>query len=226
MDGPTIARLFVGLHSLTAASVIYSLLTSWRSLAWSRAPLLASSLLHLFLVYVELQRTDRRQLKLLVNYSVHVLSINFLFSIVLAPTMWYFSMFIASAYQVLNYYVCQVLPRKQKSSLDERLEGLWRRITNPPAAASTLAMTELMTAAGILQLRMPGSQKLFVFAVYIGWFVLFRYATDPVHGLIWQQWANSLRGLRNRTPRVVGDMIQLVMNVFNGLGQWAMSFYR
>lgn len=227
MDGRLVARLFVSLHALTALSSVVAIFRAMASPVPSNFALLAATCLHLFLLYLEFQQPNARRLsdRLKLNYSAHVCSINALFFMLGTPFSWYASLVIASGYQVLNYAVTQIFPRMTPSKLTQTLSGFWQRITNPPMAASALATCEIMTTVAILQLRIGFSEKMFALAVYVGWFVLFRYATDHVHAMVWQGYANSARGFAVKLPAVIGSGVYRVIGVCDGLGVWARRFY-
>ncbi|OHS98313.1 hypothetical protein TRFO_35248 [Tritrichomonas foetus] len=177
--------------------------------------LVVSSFLHFMVTFFDLRVTANigQQVfdRLLRNYSFHIGSTSFVFLMTqIHPFLWFVSIGFSSFYQVIRYLVIQILPRiRSENRMTSILVSIYRQLSVPPTAELYLSIFELFTSISLFfskEKRNPIFSD-FVKAFYIVWFVMFRYATNKSHQMIWNSISLNFVAIAGTLPNFLGNLI-------------------
>ncbi|OHS94763.1 hypothetical protein TRFO_10938 [Tritrichomonas foetus] len=224
MDGNTIMKIWLFLHGATVISVLSSFLLSFKNPYSVRQPLIICTILHAFIAYLNLKAPSRINQKftnrVLLDYSVHIIFANFLFYNALSFS-WPLVLGFSSLYQLLNYANSAIFPHHQGNWIIQKLTLLYQKLTNPPLANFILSTLEIMCL-------MPpplAKSRLIISLSYFVSYILYRYAVDNTHKLIWSQLRTQIATLAYKLPTFLCNMIMNLLGSFEKVGAIGCKIY-
>lgn len=168
--------------------------------------------------------------RLLINFSFHngTVSIAFL-STKMKPILWIISLCLHSFYQVLNYFVIQILPRFGEGNLITRLlTKLYRKLTCRYRINLCISLCELATLGSIVQFK-KNYHKVLVSTIssfYIVWYLLYRYSSSRAHQIIWNYIYFLFVSFSGRVPTFIGTFILKLCQIFSTFGTMCSNIYQ
>jgi hypothetical protein len=169
----------------------------------------------------------RIQRSLLLSPDVHYLTLFVLFTLAdLTPILTIINYVIALAASGLNYAASDILPLLGQTG-SEAIDTAKRFAGHPVVTVMPvyleLALVFQLSIVTVADLRLI---HVLIFVVYIGWIVMFNYATSAPHRRVWASIAARSRGLVEANQSSFGPVMARVTRAVARLGPVALQWYK
>ena len=186
-------------------------------------------LLYGLCLYMELKtpqgsRMPLRQF-LLMNYSFHILTMQIILFLLKSNSFqWFISLGFASFFQIISF-LSQKFGNRNNFFTNIILKINYF-FTNPqaPMAQQLLVIFEIMTLITLGAGKSPG-QRVLDRIIYVGWFLMYRYATDNTHRLVWNAISTSISRFGMKCPQFLNIILQKLSQTLSPLGTLSFKIY-
>jgi len=154
------------------------------------------------------------------NYSVHFIVTNIVFIFTGSPLSWGCAIALTSFYQLISYFY----------NTKRMFQKIFVFLSNPPRCPQMLATFEIMSLFSPIGRLQKGKAVFIIMFIrmqfYLFWFLLYRYATDSNHQLLWSSFYTSFFNLVNKLPAFISRFLIKIPNSFSQFGVIARRIYQ
>ena len=204
---------------------IASIILSFKVPVKSFFGLLAEIALYCFCIYNEFSQQQQKPKVIniiLMNYSIHIVVMCVVYMIFGgAPIPWLLVLTFSSLYQFITFLNYNIQP---SSPLLPIIRKIATKLT-PQTSQQILVLFELMNIMPLIKTPSPIYRPI-LFVIYLLWYILYRYATDRIHQMIWAQYKNQILGFASKLPAFLSKLINAFLSQISQLGKLAFKIYR